>query len=114
MGFETLSFSTTSVGWRCRVAVPDRHPAFDGHFPGHPVLPGIAHLAIVAHVLGEITGRGARMAAVPLLRLRRPVVPGDVLEVRITWPSKGEPCEFEVRRGEERLSNGIVSLDEDE
>ena len=36
-----------------RIAIPEGSPFFAGHFPGHPILPGIAHLALLARALGN-------------------------------------------------------------
>jgi 3-hydroxymyristoyl/3-hydroxydecanoyl-(acyl carrier protein) dehydratase len=71
------------------VAIPADSRLFAGHFPGHPVLPGIAHLALVEAVLaaapadGGAQGRRTAIVAVRNLRLRRPILPGDQLGLRI-------------------------------
>ncbi|MGH8169321.1 MAG: hypothetical protein ACRETJ_02140 [Steroidobacteraceae bacterium] len=55
------------------------HPAFDGHFPGSPVLPGVVLLdeAIRAIELGDGgEHRSWRVASVKFLRV---VVPGEEL-----------------------------------
>lgn len=80
-------------------------PFFDGHFPGHPILPGIAHLALVTQALG-----GASIAEIPALRLRSPVRPGDLLAVKIDGPTDEGAVRFELRRGEEMVSNGAFRI----
>ncbi len=108
MDFEILGRDETPEGWRCRVAIPERHPAFDGHFPGQPVFPGIAHLAVAGSVIaGTLTG-GAEIVGVPFLRLRHPVAPGDVLEVTVGRPADDGTVAVDIRRGEERVSHGAV------
>ncbi len=66
---------------------------FDGHFPGHPVMPGVlicecafqTGALLVAHRVGE----GASDASVPLLtriqdaRFKRQVQPGQVLRIEV-------------------------------
>src|SRR5258708_4278315 len=70
-------------GYRFAVAVPEGCSLFTGHFPGQPILPGISHLALAQWALGEIMGKEVALAAVRSLKLRRPVVPGNLLELRI-------------------------------
>ena len=78
-----------------RIEIPDRF--FAGHFPGHPILPGVAHLALVAQALGD-----PPLAEVRTLKLRKPVGPGDVLDLVL------DEGRFELRRGEETVSNGVI------
>jgi 3-hydroxymyristoyl/3-hydroxydecanoyl-(acyl carrier protein) dehydratase len=80
-----------------RIEVPDGF--FAGHFPGHPILPGVAHLALVARALGD-----PPLAEVKTLKLRKPVGPGDVLDLAL------EEGRFELRRGEETVSNGLIRI----
>ncbi len=108
MHFDVADRRETTEGWRCRVEIPERHPSFEGHFPEHPVFPGVAHLAVALHVLDAVPGGPAEIAAVPLLRLRRPVAPGDVLEVAVGRPSPDGTVAFEILRGGERVSHGIL------
>lgn len=57
---------------------PASHPAFPGHFPGAPVVPGALLLAAALAALG-LGGAGTRIAAVKFLQ---PVGPDEEVEVR--------------------------------
>jgi 3-hydroxymyristoyl/3-hydroxydecanoyl-(acyl carrier protein) dehydratase len=89
-----------------RIEVPEDSRFFAGHFPGHPILPGIAHLALVAQALGD-----PPLAEVKTLKLRKPVGPGDVLDLNL---EEGDLVKFELRRGDETVSNGLVRIGGDE
>lgn len=87
-----------------RIAIPEGSPFFAGHFPGHPIFPGIAHLALVA--------QRRPLAEVRMLKLRKPVLPGDVLDLSLE-ETEGL-VRFEIRRGEEVVSNGVLRIGEEE
>jgi len=66
---------------------------FQGHFPGHPIFPGVLIIEALAQVgavailsLAENKGKIALFAAVDGFRFRKPVLPGDCLrlEVKLT------------------------------
>lgn len=68
-------------------------PFFQGHFPGHPVMPGVLQLEAIAQAAGVLTLKKAEnfnklayLTGAENVKFRRPVVPGDVLviEVEIT------------------------------
>jgi len=66
-------------------------PHFTGHFPGHPIMPGVLILEGMAQTAGALSIRGFKTAEPQLVylmtidaaRFRKPVVPGDVLEYHI-------------------------------
>jgi len=89
-------------GDRVRIEVPADSPLFAGHFPGHPILPGIAHLAIVERALGS------PITAARSVKLRRPVVPGETLELALT-PGEGGWTRFEITHQGKPVSSGSVT-----
>ena len=68
-------------------------PFFAGHFPGHPVMPGVLILEALAQAAAllaclsippeEIARKVTYLMAIDGARFRRPVVPGDRLELRV-------------------------------
>jgi UDP-3-O-[3-hydroxymyristoyl] N-acetylglucosamine deacetylase/3-hydroxyacyl-[acyl-carrier-protein] dehydratase len=68
-------------------------PFFQGHFPGHPIMPGVMQLEAIAQVAGillirkaEAVGQIAYFMSAENVKWRKPVVPGDtlVIEVELT------------------------------
>jgi 3-hydroxyacyl-[acyl-carrier-protein] dehydratase len=65
---------------------------FQGHFPGHPVMPGVliiesmaqtAAVLVVESLGPEARGRVVYFMSVEAAKFRRPVVPGDQLHIHI-------------------------------
>jgi 3-hydroxymyristoyl/3-hydroxydecanoyl-(acyl carrier protein) dehydratase len=86
------------------------HPAFAGHFPDAPVLPGACVLALVLQAAAEHPALkimfGARIA-VPLVKFLAPVGPGQRLVIRFQ-PGAGA-LGFDVRRGETTIARGQLA-----
>jgi predicted hotdog family 3-hydroxylacyl-ACP dehydratase len=91
-----------------RVIIQPAWPHFVGHFAGRPILPGIAHLALVRDALRRIVDPELELVAVTVLRLRQVVEPGDGIELQVS--PRGEPeWAFELRRGCDLASTGVVA-----
>jgi acyl carrier protein len=93
------------------VRVPADSAWFDGHFPGRPVLPGIAQLAMVQDLLGRVLGDGGRIVALSRVRFRQAVGPGARLKVA-TRPRGEAPgtVAFRILQDEALVCSGIAVL----
>ena len=65
-------------------------PYFQGHFPGHPIMPGVLQLEAMAQVAGivmlksaENAGKIAYFMSAEDVKWRKPVLPGDVLVIDV-------------------------------
>jgi 3-hydroxymyristoyl/3-hydroxydecanoyl-(acyl carrier protein) dehydratase len=95
-GLTVLEENADERGWRARLRVEPSSRAFAGHFEGDPILPGIAHLVVVAHALRALGGAAASFRELPSVRFRRVIRPGDVLDVVALMDEGGMRCRFEV------------------
>ena len=70
--------------------VPPDHPAFAGHFPGHPIVPGVVLLdhaiVLAAQMLGRPSGGGWQVAQAKFFV---PVGPSQVLRFALNTTPRG-------------------------
>ncbi|HVY14982.1 MAG TPA: 3-hydroxyacyl-ACP dehydratase FabZ family protein [Rhodopila sp.] len=75
--------------------VPDQSPVFEGHFPGHPILPGVLMIETMAQTGGWLVLAKLRFTRMPFLmqvekaKMRSFVEPGAALEVSATLVHEG-------------------------
>jgi len=67
-------------------------PFFQGHFPGHPIMPGVLIIEAMAQTGGigalnkdENLGKLAYFLGINNAKFRKPVLPGDQLVMEITF-----------------------------
>lgn len=72
--------------------VSNNEPFFQGHFPGHPVMPGVLIVEAMAQTAGALVlnglGTGAEgkivyFMSIDRAKFRKPVIPGDVVHVHV-------------------------------
>jgi UDP-3-O-[3-hydroxymyristoyl] N-acetylglucosamine deacetylase/3-hydroxyacyl-[acyl-carrier-protein] dehydratase len=71
-------------------SVTINEPFFQGHFPGHPVMPGVLQLEAMAQVasivllrLNNTAGQIGYFMSADDVKFRKPVVPGDTLFIHV-------------------------------
>jgi len=89
---------------------------FQGHFPARPVMPGVLVIeamaqtaaVLVVHTLGpESEGKLVYFMSVDSARFRRPVFPGDRLDVHVTKQRhRGNVWKFE---GKAKVSENLMA-----
>ena len=88
-------------------SVSINEPYFQGHFPGHPVMPGVLILeamaqtaaALVVHSMGkDAEGKLVYFMSVESARFRKPVTPGDTLYIHVVKKlSRGNVWKFSAQ-----------------
>ena len=71
--------------------VSGNEPFFQGHFPGHPIMPGVLIIEAMAQVGGAFamisnqigTDKVTYFIGIDKCRFRKPVLPGDVLRIEL-------------------------------
>ncbi|MFP5467099.1 MAG: hypothetical protein ACLGG8_06165 [Gammaproteobacteria bacterium] len=88
--------------WR----VPADHPAFAGHFPGQPIVPGVVLLDRVLWMAGQ--ARGTAGWTVAQAKFVRPVAPGETLHFTLAGTSRGG-LGFDIRCGTDLVATGVLA-----
>jgi 3-hydroxyacyl-[acyl-carrier-protein] dehydratase len=105
-------------------------PFFNGHFPGHPVMPGVLILEALAQASAILAYKTENMdptrsvsylMSVDGARFRKPVVPGDRLQLNVevlrhkgaVWKTKGTATVEGTRVAEGEFLATVVDKDKD-
>jgi 3-hydroxyacyl-[acyl-carrier-protein] dehydratase len=96
---------------------PQGSPWFDGHFPGQPILPGIAMISMAfdaARQKEALEGRRIRLKAVKRVRFKKPVRPEEPFKLALKREQKegGISYNFTILLGGEVACTGILNVEQ--
>lgn len=91
-----------------RLGVPRDHPAFEGHFPGHPILPGAVLLAEALATIEAASGRPPHEWTIASAKFLSPVAPGTPLTLAHDATASGA-VRFEIRSPEGVVASGTLT-----
>jgi 3-hydroxymyristoyl/3-hydroxydecanoyl-(acyl carrier protein) dehydratase len=88
-------------------AIAPDHPSLPGHFPGHPVVPGVV---VLEQVLDEIERRHGPLGSLrlPQVKFVQPLLPGEIADIEFT--GEAPRWKFRVLRGDTLIASGEVAL----
>jgi 3-hydroxyacyl-[acyl-carrier-protein] dehydratase len=113
---EPLPFSGMAESVIAAARFPDDSDWFSGHFPGNPIVPGVALIALAAEAIRERErgeGRTLVITGVRRVRFRLPVRPEDEVTLSATrMPGrKGPSFAFTVLLAGEPVCNGVLTAE---
>ena len=83
------------------------HPALSGHFPGHPVVPGVVVLDEVIETLKQRYGDSLIVTGLPAVKLSSPLKPEELLRITIESEDR-ETAAFTCRVGSRLVASGSI------
>ena len=86
------------------------HPALPGHFPGHPVVPGVVLLDAVVAALPRHTGGTPLVTGFPAVKFLALLLPEQEFDIVFAAKRPGLSA-FEVVAGGQKLASGTVSYE---
>jgi 3-hydroxymyristoyl/3-hydroxydecanoyl-(acyl carrier protein) dehydratase len=87
--------------------VPLDHPAFSGHFPGTPILPGVILLDTVLHAITAATGIALDICEISSVKFLSPANPGDELVIQHVISTSGT-IRFDIVAGMRKIASGSI------
>jgi 3-hydroxyacyl-[acyl-carrier-protein] dehydratase len=88
------------------LSVAADHPAYAGHFPGQPIVPGVVLLDETLHALAVRQGLAVSAGQIKSAKFPSPVRPGEALRLNYVSTAAGV-FHFEVMAGERVAASGV-------
>jgi 3-hydroxymyristoyl/3-hydroxydecanoyl-(acyl carrier protein) dehydratase len=92
-----MTFADQSAGsMRRKVSIPGESLWFQGHFPGDPLLPGIAQLHLVMETIQGTLGENIRLTGLKRVRFKRVIRPEETMAIAVE-PVQDKPGMFKFQ-----------------
>ncbi len=88
--------------------IPVNHPAYAGHFPGHPVLPGVVLLDAALHALERSGGGACGCWEIVSAKFQSAVRPGEPLTLHHEILPTGS-VRFAIRTTDRAIASGVLT-----
>ena len=82
------------------------HPAYAGHFPGHPILPGVVLLDQAQRAVEQVCG--IVVTGIAMAKFLSPALPGEALV--LDYEPGASAVRFEIRCGVRRIASGRFTV----
>lgn len=90
------------------LTIPADHPAFAGHFPGMPIVPGVVLLDEALHAISAASGISLAACFINSVKFLSPLKPGESIVIEHEAQENGA-IRFEILCGTRKIAAGNVS-----
>jgi 3-hydroxyacyl-[acyl-carrier-protein] dehydratase len=87
--------------------VPLDHPAFAGHFPGTPILPGVVLLDLALQIIADSSGVALERCEISSVKFLSPARPGDELLIQHSVTASGT-IRFDILTDRGKIASGSI------
>ena len=87
--------------------VPLDHPAFAGHFPGTPILPGVVLLDPALQAIAQASEIALDRCEISSVKFLSPANPGDALVIQHEISASGT-IRFDIMAGTRKIASGSI------
>ena len=91
------------------ITVPADHPAFAGHFPGTPILPGVVLLDWALQAICDETGVVLQNCTINSVKFLSPAQAGDALTIAHSLQDNGA-IHFDISTAAHKIASGSVLI----
>lgn len=88
--------------------IAPEHPAFAGHFPGMPILPGVVLLDAAVHAVSQALGSSVS-CQISSAKFLSPVGPGETLALSWATSASGS-VRFDISCDSRKIATGTLIL----
>lgn len=92
------------------IKIPRSHPALAGHFPGNPIVPGVAILDCVVQQLPPFLQDTVRVTGFATIKFIAPLAPEVEFEIQFQRKGEGQAA-FEVLAAGGKIALGTVAYE---
>lgn len=85
------------------------HPAFTGHFPGDPIVPGVVLLDEMLHAIGLQLKTDVSACVIKVMKFLSPVRPGETVSVDFVLADNGL-VRFTLHSDDRKVAIGAFNL----
>jgi 3-hydroxyacyl-[acyl-carrier-protein] dehydratase len=89
------------------LVIPGDHAAYEGHFPGRPILPAVVLLSEALAVAQDMLAGPVSAWSIAQAKFTQPVLPGTPLEIALE--ATGDGARFEIRSAEGLVASGVFA-----
>lgn len=92
-----------------------KSPWFSGHFPGEPILPGVAQLGMVFDAIKQECGKNLKISGVKRVKFKQIIKPSDKIQI-IAREKNGDNSlyTFQVIVDSQIACNGIMTVEKND
>jgi len=91
------------------VSIGQYHPSIPGHFPGHPVVPGVVLLNEVLDTLRGGSAVPLLVTGLPQVKFSSPLKPGETVTIRVE-DDQAALATFSCHVDERLVASGVIAF----
>jgi 3-hydroxyacyl-[acyl-carrier-protein] dehydratase len=99
--------TANSASLAADLAIASDHPAFAGHFPGAPIVPGVVLLDLALDAIGRLTGTDLSACRINSVKFLSPVTPGEPVQVKCEILNNGA-LGFDILSNGRKVATGSI------